>query len=127
MKRLMVDVEVSAYLQRVGALGNAVMVSMQEGLARLGEEDFALPTLAEAEFSVVSDPASGGEKSLSGTWRDTHGHQVGSIVFHTDGSVYAEYNVALPHPVKHGWFVDMITVWGRDGEIKSEPQLLAVL
>jgi hypothetical protein len=69
------------------------------------------------------DPASG-QSSLVGIWRDANGQRVGSIIFHCDGSFFAEYDVVEPHPQDRRWFVEAVNAWGKNNTIKSEPRLL---
>ncbi|WP_078119059.1 hypothetical protein [Thiosocius teredinicola] len=79
--------------------------------------------LDEAECSLEADPASG-DKSLSYEWRDKHGHKVGGLVFHADGSFFAEYDVIRAHPAKPSLFVEAVSAWGRDDVIKAEARCL---
>ena len=88
----------------------------------LGEK-VAVKAITEAEFYLDRDPASG-EDSLIGEWRDEQGIKHGMMTFHADGSFFAEYDVVRVHPSREQWFVEAVTAWGRDDEIKSEPRLL---
>jgi len=81
------------------------------------------PLVEEADYSLSRDPASG-KDSLVGTWRDGFGHKRGEMVFHADGSFFAEYDVICPHPKDSRWFVEAVTAWGKDSLIRSELRLL---
>lgn len=82
--------------------------------------------LDAARFERVVDPANG-LPSYQGTWRDARQQKLGSLVINSDGSYFAEYDVLCLHPAKPNWFVEAVTAWGRDGEVKSEPRLLAAV
>lgn len=92
------------------------------------------PDIKRAEYSLSRDPASG-KDSLVGIWRDAKGHKQGEILFHADGSFFAEYDVIRQHPAKPKWFVEGVAVWGRIGNkserrtdnIKSELKLLPLV
>lgn len=62
--------------------------------------------------------------SLEGAWTNPMNNRIGSIVFHGDGTFYAEYDVLQAHPTKKRWFVEAVTAWGKDDSIKTEPRLL---
>jgi hypothetical protein len=81
------------------------------------------PDPNRAEYSLNRDPGSG-EDALIGIWRDAKGQKQGEILFHVDGSYYAEYDVICEHPKKPDWFIEAVIAWGRDNVIKSEPKLL---
>ena len=80
----------------------------------------------DAEFFLKPDPYSG-EQTLEGIWRDEQKMKRGSILFHSDGTFYAEWDVVSPHPNKASWFVEAVTAWGKDDLVKSEPRLLPVI
>lgn len=112
-----------------GPLGDAICIHLAAEIRKLGfPEDRlpALPVYAQAAFACSKDPYSGVD-SLIGTWRDGRGARVGEIKLHGDGSFYAEYDVALPHPTNVRWFVESVVAWGRDDIIKAEAKLLPAL
>jgi hypothetical protein len=74
-------------------------------------------------FELKRDPYSQ-QDSVEGTWLDRQRQRLGSLVFHADGSFFAEYDVVKSHPAKPRWFVEAVTAWGRGNEVKSEPRLL---
>ncbi|MGF1645019.1 MAG: hypothetical protein ACFCUJ_15380 [Thiotrichales bacterium] len=92
--------------------------------ARVAPQAAALDlNLYHATFSVNVDPSSG-ERGYEGIWHDAMGYRKGQLLFNTDGSYYAEFDVCVPHPRDPRWFVEAVTAWGRDGGVKSEPRLL---
>ena len=84
------------------------------------------PDIERAEYHLSHDPGSG-EDSLIGIWRDSNGHKQGEMLFHTDGSFYAEYDVIREHPKKDKWFIEAVTAWGRGDVVKSDPKLLPLV
>ncbi len=83
-------------------------------------------TLESAAFTTVVDPANG-LPGYEGIWRNHLNERVGKIIFNSDGSYYAEYDLCVRHPNQQRWFIEAVTAWGRDGEIKAEPRLLPAL
>jgi hypothetical protein len=82
--------------------------------------------LNDAVFERVTDPANG-LTGYQGIWRDADNQKRGSLVINSDGSYFAEYDVLRTHPDKPSWFVEAVTAWGRDGNVKTEPRLLAAV
>jgi len=89
------------------------------GIALNAEERLA----EQAEFHLSRDPASG-QDTLVGTWKNATGQKIGEVLFHADGSFFAEYDVIKNHPTDNRWFIEAVTVWGRGSNIKSELRLL---
>jgi hypothetical protein len=94
--------------------------------ARYGAEPLPQVLLEDAVFVKLTDPVNS-LPCYEGAWRNPHGIRCGSIIFNSDGSYYAEYDVLNLHPDKPNWFVECVTVWGRDGSVKTEPRLLAAV
>jgi hypothetical protein len=64
---------------------------------------------------------------LIGTWKNAQGQCVGRLVFHCDGSFFAEYDVVQQHPTDRRWFVEAVNAWGKHETIKVEPRLLPAI
>lgn len=108
-------------------LGQAVCEAMRAELQRQGFDD-ALQRVAAfdlAEFSLHKDPFDGRE-SLKGVWDGRHGGY-GHILLYPDGMVYAEVDVIHAHPKKKKWFVEAVTAWGHEDNLKTELRLLPAL
>lgn len=82
--------------------------------------------LETAIFSRVTDPSNGRE-GYEGVWRNPLNERVGRLVFNSDGSYYAEYDLCVRHPRRPELFVEAVTAWGRDGVVKAEARLLPSL
>lgn len=109
-------------------LGEQVCEVLCHELHKLGLDENRIPAIRfdAASFDLHRDPYSG-EHSLRGDWFNGRKARLGSILFHADGSFFAEYDVVLPHPADKRWFIEAITAWGRDGVIKSEARLLPAI
>ncbi len=109
--------------------GEAICRALSESIRDLGlagaDSPKGFPVFDEAEFCLVTDPYSRHD-DLVGYWFDAKRQRVGQIQFHGDGGFYAEYDVLKPDPVKPDYFIDTMNAWGREGRIKTEPQLLAM-
>jgi len=67
------------------------------------------------------------EPRIIGTWRNSDGGMYARVVRYTNGNMFAEHDVLLPHPVKKDLFIEAIEVWGHAGQLKSEVRLLPAL
>lgn len=116
-----IEMQLAKYQQ----LGEDICSAMREELTKSGiNTDFLSEAMVErASFSLKEDPFTK-QDTLEGEWRDTRGQKTGEILFHGDGSFYAEYDVIQPHPRKSDWFIESVTAWGRDSTIKTEVKLL---
>ena len=82
------------------------------------------PNYDDAVFVLIKDPFTG-EHNLACYWYDEPKKQrIGRLQFNSDGTFYAEYDVARPHPNNAKRFVEGVTAWGKAEQIKSEPKLL---
>ena len=111
------------------SLGEKICRHLSEEIDKLGfgkENQLLPPRYNNASFSTAADTYSGLE-SVIGIWRNQRGDRVGEIKIHGDGSFYAEYDVALPHPTDKRWFVEAVIAWGRENVIKTEAKLLPSL
>lgn len=108
------------------AFGKTVCRRIVETVAKLGfplQTKIDLPNFDAAEFSLVTDPFTQSQ-DLVGYWYNAGRQCIGQIKFHGDGSFYAEFDVAQPHPSKKRYFVEAINAWGKQGNIKAEAKLL---
>jgi len=85
--------------------------------------DIRFETLAVEQ---VTDPANG-QPGYEGVWRNHLRERVGKLIVNSDGSYFAEYDLCVRHPAKPAWFIEAVTVWGRNGLLKAEPRLLPMV
>lgn len=115
---------VDQYLEKVGGMAINICDALRGEVVKMGfAVDRIDPDVKRAEYTLSKDPASGLD-SLIGIWRDEQGHKQGEILFHADGTFFAEYDVISEHPKKPRWFVEGVTAWGKEGQVKAEPKLL---
>lgn len=118
------DFDTSQRLAELYGRAEAVCDRLRDEVVTVGlERNLVNPQVEEADYSLSRDPASG-KDSLVGIWRDARGQKLGEMVFHADGSFFAEYDVICPHPKDMRWFVEAVTAWGRDNDIRTELRLL---
>ena len=124
----MTDENIQAYLDSLKLLAQAICSALDDEVAKLGfpQGKVVIAAHTDAEYRLDRDPASG-KHSLVGIWRNQAGYKCGELLFHADGSFFAEYDVIRAHPRKPRWFVEAVTAWGRGSMIKSEPRLLPVV
>lgn len=119
------EAELLIRVTQLRPLGEQVCAALETEYRKLGfatEHGFEVDFEALV-FALKRDPYSQ-QDSVEGTWLDRQRQRLGSLVFHADGSFFAEYDVVKPHPVKPRWFVEAVTAWGRGNEVKSEARLL---
>lgn len=101
------------------------LVLAEEARRHTGDQAPAI-RLEDALFTRVID-RSNGLPGYEGVWRDAHAQKCGSLIINSDGSYCAEFDLLVLHPSKPRWFIEAVTVWGRDGVVKTEPRLLAAV
>ncbi len=110
----------------LAGLGVELCRVLAEEARRYAGESAPPVRLEEAVFTRVIDPANG-LPGYEGVWRDARAQKRGSLTLNSDGSYCGEFDLLVPHPSKPRWFVEAVTVWGRDGVVKAEPRLLAAV
>ena len=115
-------------LEAFFAQGEIIFSAMQKEIIKAGIETEILPErpFEKGLFKHREDPYTR-SYTLEGEWRDEKGQKKGEIVFHGDGSFYAEYDVVQAHPKKPVWFIECVTAWGREGMLKTEMKLLPMV
>ena len=82
--------------------------------------------LAEIKFSRVIDPGNQ-LPGYEGVWQNARNDRCGALTFNSDDSFFAEYDLFCPHPRDTRWFVEMVTAWGRDENVRCEVKLIPSL
>lgn len=122
---MMANNDLQNILDPLRPLGLSICASLARELDKLGLAEDQVPRIDfdAATFGLRKDPYTGAA-CLRCDWYNHHNLRQGSIEFNSDGSFFAEYDVVHPHPTDQRWFIEAVTAWGRDGEIKSEARLL---
>ncbi len=118
--------DLSEHIAKNRRPAESVCRRLSEEIGKLGfsTESPHCPRYDDATFILVKDPYTG-EHNLSCYWYDEAKRQrIGRLQFNSDGTFYAEYDVAKAHPGKAKWFVESVTAWGKAERIKAEAKLL---
>lgn len=116
--------EILQHLSFVKETGEEICRVVQHEIDKLGfRKPIMGPSLDNATFQLSADPMNG-KNTLVGMWRNDRGEKCGQILFHADGTFYAEYDVVRVHPSRANWFVESISAWGNNTVVKAEPNLL---
>lgn len=117
---------IDAALAQVAPQLRQIMHRLAHELDRLNlPEAVTLLTAEQVQWRLSRDPASG-QYALIGLWQNAAGYRCGSLAFHADGSYFVEQDLLKPHPNKPAWFVEALTVWGKNDQMVSEPRLIAM-
>jgi hypothetical protein len=118
-------------IQALRPRAEALCTAMRRAAEELfGADSAAGCTLEQVSFRLERDPACG-KDSLVGEWQDDHGHGVGMLVFHPDGSCFGEFDLVRMHPHSGRWFVEAVEAWAGatgaedGGTIRTDLRLLA--
>ena len=120
--------------QRVTALhprAEALCAALRREAERLygaGVLDACVP--GDAAYRLERDAASGTD-TLVGEWQDARGYRIGMLVFHGDGSCFAEFDLVRMHPEDPRWFVEAVEAWAgapdgdAGGDVRADLRILA--
>ena len=118
---------IEEYIADKEALGIKVCDAIKHKINKLGftEDGYDNIRFDQLSFSLSFDSFAK-QHSLEGIWTGLRNNRMGSIIFHGDGSFYAEHDLIQPHPTDKRWFIEGIEVWGNESSIKTELKLLPV-
>lgn len=113
--------------QRIAAArgnGVALLSALREKVARLNlpGEAVTIPEFGAATFTLEHDKYNGKETLMASFYLSPH-YRAGVLLFHSDGSSFAEYHVMRPHPTKPHYFIESVEAWVSGGEIKTDTRL----
>lgn len=102
------------------ARGTELIAALQQRLDRLGlPEAIVIPPFETARFSLEKDSYSG-EEALRAAFYPSQYYCIGFLLFHPDGSCFAEYHVMRQHPARPEWFIEAVEAWVRDGSVQTD-------
>lgn len=104
--------------------GVALIAALQEKIARLNlpGEAIAIPPFEAARFTLEHDLYNG-KQTLRAAFYPSQHYCIGFLLFHSDGSSFAEYHVMRPHPTRPEVFIEAVEAWVRDGKIQTDTRL----
>lgn len=105
--------------QRDRPHGEAALAALRGEAAKWGVE-LAAAAWDQARFELQTDPFSG-EQALLARWT---ANGAGMVTVRGDGTVYAEWDLLVPHPRDARYWIESVLTWGRPPDLKSEPRLL---
>lgn len=110
--------------QRIAAAANhgaELIGALQEKIAALNlpDEPVIVPAFETARFTLEHDLYDGSESLRAAFFRSQH-YCIGFLLFHSDGSSFAEYHVMRPHPLRPKLFIEAVEAWVRDGKIQTD-------
>lgn len=122
------DEELQQRLTDAEPWGVQICQTLTEAISEFGFDESLIPTIRfeDATYELATDPLTQ-RQALQGVWYVDKHLKKGELIFQIDGSFYAEYDVVQPHPQDQRWFVEAMTAWGRDGNIKTDARLLSML
>lgn len=103
--------------------GTLLLAAMQEKLDKLnpGGEPIAIPSFDSALFKLEEDQYNGWQ-SLRALFFPDRKKCAGFMLFHGDGSSFAEYRVGRRHP-NYPLLIEAVEAWISNGEIKVDVRL----
>ena len=122
----MSDNDLDLQIEQNRTFGQSVCEKISQYISKLGFDNahqINAPVYETAVFNLQTDPYTQ-MQNLMGYWYNASLQRIGQIKFNSDGSVYAEYDIVLPHPSKKQWFVEAINAWGQPDNIKVDAKLL---
>ena len=106
------------------AHGAELIAALQEKIAKLNlpGEPITIPPFEAARFTLEHDLYNG-EQTLRAAFFPSQHYCIGFLLFHSDGSSFAEYHVMRPHPIRPQLFIEAVEAWVRDGKIQTDIRL----
>jgi hypothetical protein len=108
----------------VAEQGRTLLAALREKVAQLNltSGEVIIPPFESAQFTLEHDLYNG-RQTLMASFYPSQYYRAGFLLFHSDGSCFAEYHVMQLHPSKPHWFIEAVEAWVRDGEIKTDTRL----
>lgn len=118
------EAELQQRVDAAAADGLALLAALRERISQLNlsGEAINIPEFEAARFTLEHDKYNG-EETLMASFYPSPRYRAGVVLFHSDGSCFAEYHVMRPHPAKPQWFIESVEAWVSGGEIKTDLRL----
>ena len=107
--------------------GAELVIALQEKLNKLNlpGTTITIPSFEEARFTLEHDRYNG-EQTLRAAFYPSQNYCIGFLLFHFDGSCFAECFVMRQHPARPSFFIEAVEAWVRDGKIQTDLRLTAM-
>lgn len=105
--------------------GRALLLALRNRVAQfnLPGAPVSIPEFEAAQFTLEYDKYNGRQTLMASFYPSPH-YRAGVLLFHFDGSCFAEYHVMRPHPTKPQYFIESVEAWVSGGEIKTDTRLV---
>lgn len=106
------------------AHGAELIAALQQKITKLKlpGEAIAIPPFETARFTLEHDLYNG-EQTLRAAFFPSQYYCIGFLLFHSDGSSFAEYHIMRQHPTRPELFIEAVEAWVRDGKIQTDVRL----
>ena len=111
-------------ITEVSEQGKTLLAALREKVVglKLSGEEIVIPQFEEAKFTLEHDLYNG-QQTLMASFYPSEYYRAGFLLFHSDGSCFAEAHVMQLQPSKPHWFIEAVEAWFRDGEIRPDTRL----
>jgi hypothetical protein len=121
------DQEKDVIKQRIAeatAHGRELILALQEKISKLNLPGTAInvPSFETARFTLEHDLYNG-KQTLRAAFFPSEHYCIGFLLFHSDGSSFAEYHVMRQNPTRPQFFIEAVEAWVRDGKIQTDTRL----
>ncbi|MBI3901942.1 MAG: hypothetical protein HY306_03225 [Nitrosomonadales bacterium] len=106
------------------AHGAELIAALQEKITKLNlpGDAITIPQFEAARFTLEHDLYNG-QQTLRAAFFPSQHYCIGFLLFHSDGSSFAEYHIMRPHPNRPALFIEAVEAWVRDGKIQTDTRL----
>jgi hypothetical protein len=117
--------------QRISAAaehGKALLAAVRDKVdgLNLTAGQVAIPQFDEVQFSLEKDLYDDTLQTLVASYYPRPNYRSGVLLFHADGSCFAEFHVMQVHPARPKWFIESVEAWVRDGAVQTDLRLVAM-
>ena len=104
--------------------GAELISALQDKIAKLNlpGEAINIPPFEAARFTLEHDLYNG-EQTLRASFFPSPSYCIGFLLFHFDGSSFAEYHVMRLHPTRPTLFIEAVEAWVREGKVQTDLRL----
>jgi hypothetical protein len=104
--------------------GAELISALQDKISRLNlpGEAISIPPFEAARFTLEHDLYNG-EQTLRASFFHSQSYCIGFLLFHFDGSSFAEYHVMRLHPTRPTLFIEAVEAWVREGKVQTDLRL----
>jgi len=104
--------------------GVELISALQDKITKLNlqGEAISIPPFEAARFTLEHDLYNG-EQTLRASFFPSQSYCIGFLLFHFDGSSFAEYHVMRLHPTRPTLFIEAVEAWVREGKVQTDLRL----